>query len=153
MKHESIKIGEITLDIAAGSCGLNSSGDTATIAIIIGSNTIDAIHKTLASGDTIVKYDMNGEEEWRKDNLVYTGKMNLRSDFPIGIEQKQTGIDEEDNPTYSNVEVMGSVVIVEYRTPNLQDEVKELQEQNRLRNAQIAYLSMMSGIEMEVDHE
>lgn len=153
MKHESIKIGETILDIANGSCGLDRAGDTATVAIITSSHTIDSIHAALASSRTIVKYDMNGEEEWRKDNLIYTGKMNLRSDFPIGIEQRQTGIDDEENPTYSNVEVMGSVVIVEYRTPTLQDEIKKLEEQNKVLNAQVAYLSMMSGFEMEVGHE
>ncbi len=30
-----------------------------------------------------------------------------------------------------------------------EDEIKELQEQNKVLNAQIAYLSVMSGIEME----
>lgn len=149
MKHESIKIGNTILDIANGSCGLDRAGETATVAIITSSHTIDSIHAALASSGTIVKYDMNGEEEWRKDNLIYTGKIDLRTDFPIGIEQRQTGIDEEEKPTYSNVEVMGSVVIVEYRTPTLQDEVKELQEQNKALNARVAYLSMLSDIDIE----
>lgn len=149
MKHEGIKVGETIFDIANGSCGLDRAGETATVAIIIGSNTIDDIHKVLASGGAIVKYDMNGEEQWRKNNLVYTGKMGLRSDFPVGIEQRQTGVDEDGKPTYSNVEVMDAVVIVEYRTPTLQDEVQELQEQNRVLNAQVAYLSMMSEIDIE----
>lgn len=148
MKLESIKIGETSLNIAAGSCGLDCAEDRATVAIIISSFTIDDIHRTLASGGAIIKYDMNGEEEWRKDNLVYTGKMDLRSNFPVGIEQRQTGVDEEENPIYSNVEVMDDVVIVEYRMPTLQDEVKDLQGQNKLLNAQVAYLSMMSGIEI-----
>ena len=148
MKHESIKIGNTILDIANGSCGLDRAGETATVAIITSLHTIDSIHAALASSGTIVKYDMNGEEEWRKDNLIYTGKMNLRTDFPIGIEQKQTGVDDDGEPTYSNVEVKDSVVIVEYRTPTLQDEVKVLQKQNKVLNAQVAYLSMMSGIEV-----
>jgi len=148
MKHESIKIGETSLNIANGSCGLDNTEDRATVAIIISSITIDDIHKALASGGTIIKYDLNGEEEWRKDNLIYTGKMDLRSDFPVGIEQRQTGVDEEENPIYSNVKVMDDVVIVEYRTPTLHDEIKDLQGQNKVLNAQVSYLSMMSGIEI-----
>ena len=153
MKHESIKVGDTILDIANGSCGLDRAGETATVAIIIGSNTIDDIHKALASSNTVIKYDMNDVKQWQKDNLFYTGKMDLRSDFPVGIEQRQTGVDDEGNPTYSNLEVMDDVVIVEYRTPSIQDEVKQLQEQNKVLNAQVAYLSMMSGFEMEVGHE
>ncbi len=114
---------------------------------------IDDIHKALVSSNTVIKYDMNGVEEWRKNNLIYTGKMDLRSDFPVGIEQRQTGVDEEEKPIYDNVEVMDDVVIVEYRTPSIQDEVKQLQEQNKVLNAQVAYLSMMSGFEIEVGHE
>jgi hypothetical protein len=149
MEHEKIKIGETTLDIANGSCGLDRAGNTATVAIIIGSTTIDDIHKALTSSSVITKYDRDGAEEWRKDNLIYTGKMNLRSDFPVGIEQRQTGVDEEGKPIYSNVEVMGDVVIVKYQTPTMQDEVKELKEQNKVLNAQITYLSMMSGVDVE----
>lgn len=148
MKYETIKIGETTLDIAAGSCGLDRVGDTATVAILIKSNTIDDIHKALTSGSVITKYDMNGVEEWRKDNLVYTGRMALRSNFPVGIEQKQIGV-EDGKPIYSNVEIMDSVVIVEYRTPTIQDEVQAQKAQIVSLNAQVAYLSMMSGIEVE----
>ncbi len=144
MKHESIKVGDTILDIANGSCGLDRVGETATVAIIIGSNTIDGIHKALTSSNTIIKFDREGKEEWRKDNLVYTGKMTFNAAFPIGIEQTKTGVNEE---------VLDAVVIVEYRTPTIQDEVKELQEQNKVLNAQVVYLSMMSGIEMEVGHE
>lgn len=148
MKHESIKIGETILDIAAGSCSLDRVGDTATVAIITGSNTIDSIHAVLASGGTIVKYDRDGVEEWKKDNLIYTGLIRPQSDFPVGIEQKQTGVDKEGNPTYSNEEVLGSVLVVEYRLPTTQDELNRQSKQIVSLNAQVAYLSMMSGIEI-----
>ncbi|WP_312448479.1 hypothetical protein [Lacrimispora sp.] len=148
MNHEKIKISDTTLDIAAGSCGLDRPGDTATVAIIIGSHTINDIHKALTSSGIIIKYDMNGVEEWRKDNLVYTGKMTLRSDFPVGIEQRQTGV-EDGKPIYSNVEVLDAVVIVEYRLPTMQDEMNRQSKQIVGLNAQVAYLSMMSGIDVE----
>ena len=153
MKYEKIKVGETTYDIANGSCGLDRAGDTATVAIITGSTTIDSIHAVLSSGGIIVKYDRDGAEEWKKDNLIYTGVIKPQSDFPIGIEQKQTGVDEEGEPTYSNIEVLGDVLVVEYRLPTLQDEINRQNKQILSLNAQVAYLSMMSGIEMEVGNE
>lgn len=149
MKHESIKIGETTLDIAAGSCGLDRAGDTATVAIITGSNTIDSIHAVLASGGIIIKYDRDGVEEWKKDNLVYTGVIRPQPDFPIGIEQKQIGTDDDGKPVYGNVEVMGPVLVVEYRLPTMQDEINRQSKQIISLNARVAYLSMMNGIDVE----
>ncbi|WP_313152056.1 hypothetical protein [Lacrimispora sp.] len=148
MNNEKIKIGETTLDVAAGSCSLDRIGnDTATVAIIIGSNTIDNILAALASGGTIVKYDRDGTEEWKKDNLIFTGVIKPQSEFPVGIEEKQIGTD--DKPVYSIVEVMGSVLVVEYRLPTMQDEINRQSKQIVGLNAQVAYLSMMSGIDIE----
>lgn len=148
MNHEKIKVGETTYDIANGSCSLNTSdGGPASVAIIIGSNTIDSIHKNLSENTTITKYASDDAEEWQKTNLVYTGKMTLKSDFPVGIEQTQTGTDADGNPVYSNVEATDSVVIVEYRTPTTTDRINDLEEQNTELTAQVAYLQMMSDIE------
>ncbi|MFV0323575.1 MAG: hypothetical protein ACK5LF_04230 [Bacteroides xylanisolvens] len=124
-------------------------GDTATVAIITGTHTIDSIHAALASGGTIVKYDMNDEEEWKKDNLIYTGVIKPQSEFPIGIDQKQIGTDKDGKPVYGNVEVMGPVLVVEYRLPTMQDEINRQSKQIISLNAQVAYLSMMNGIDVE----
>jgi hypothetical protein len=153
MRKEGIKVGNTTYSIANGSCSLNDlSGYTAKVAIIIGSNDIKDVHKNLIENSTIIKYDVDGVEQWTQNNLVYTGQMSLNSSFPIGIEQVQEK-DEEGNPKYINKEIMGEVVIVEYRTPRLQDEVKSQREQIIGLNAQVAYLQMISGVETEVVHE
>lgn len=151
MKNERVKIGNITYSIANGSCSLNDlSGYTAKVAIIIGSNDLQEMHKNLTENTTVIKYDVDGVEQWTQNNLIYTGQMSLNSSFPIGIEQVQEK-DEEGNPKYINKEIMGEVVIVEYRTPALQDKVKSQKEQITGLNAQVAYLQMLSGV--EVDHE
>jgi hypothetical protein len=153
MKNESIKVGDTTYSIANGSCSLNDlSGYTTKVAIIIGSNDLQEMHKNLSQNSTVIKYDMDGVEQWTQNSLIYTGQMSLNSSFPIGIEQVQEK-DEVGNPKYINKEVMGEVVIVEYRTPSLQDEVKSQREQITGLNAQVAYLQMISGVEMEVSHE
>lgn len=48
---------------------------------------------------------------------------------------------------------MGKVVIVEYKTPNIQDELKSQKKQITSLNAQLSYLQMISGVETEVNHE
>lgn len=64
MKHESVKIGNTAYDIANDSCSLdNLSGETATVAIIIGSNTVESIHKNLLENNMITKYSVDGVEE------------------------------------------------------------------------------------------
>jgi hypothetical protein len=78
--------------------------------------------------------------------------MSLNFSFPSGIEQVQEE-DDEGNPMYINKEIMGEVVIAEFRTPSLHDEVKSQMEQITGLNAQVAYLRMILGIEMEVGHE
>ncbi len=147
MNYETIKVGEATYNIANGSCSLHlSDGGVATVAIIIGSNIINDIHKNLSENSTITKYTADGAEEWQRSDLVYTGRINLRSDFPVRIEQKQTGTDDEGNPVYSNVEALEDVVIVEYRTPNIQDKIQSQAEEIKSLRATVDTL-ILSGLE------
>lgn len=151
MNNETIKVGEVTYNIANGSCSLHlSDGEVATVAIIIGSNIINDIHKNLSENSTITKYTADGVEEWQRGDLIYTGKMALKSDFPVRIEQKQTGTDDEGNPVFSNVEATADAVIVEYRTPNIQDKIQTQEKQISGLTAQVAYLQMMNGLTEEV---
>lgn len=64
---------------------------------------------------------------------------------------QETG--EEGNTTYINKKVMGSVAIIDYRTPSLQDGVNAQEKQIVNLNAQVAYLSMMPDTKTEVSHE
>ncbi len=75
----------------------------------------------------MTKYSMEGVEEWKRDNLVYTGQSTFAPFFPVGIEQIQES-DENGSTVSINKEVMDVVVIVEYRTPSLED-VKYQKEQ------------------------
>ena len=153
MNNESIKVGSTTYKITNGSCSLNNLNEqTAKVAIIIGTNKIEDIYKTLTENSTVEKYDVDGIEEWTQDNLVFTGHPIFNPSFPIGIEQVEE-TDEEGKPKYINKEIMDAVLIAEYRTPSLQDEVKAQAQEIKGLNAQVAYLQMLSGIETEVSHE
>ncbi|MBE5991885.1 MAG: hypothetical protein E7247_05750 [Paenibacillaceae bacterium] len=147
MNNETIKVGEVTYNIANGSCSLHlSDGGVATVAIIIGSNIINDIHKNLSENSTITKYTADGVEEWQRSDLIYTGEIKLKNDFPVRIEQKQTGTDDEGKPIYSNVEAMEDVVIVEYRTPNIQDKIQSQAEEIKSLRATVDTL-ILSGLE------
>lgn len=147
MNYETIKVGGVTYNIANGSCSLYlSDGGVATVAIIIGSNIINNIHKNLSENSTITKYTADGAEEWQRGDLVYTGEVKLKNDFPVRIEQKQTGTDNEGNPVYSNVEALEDVVIVEFRMPNIQDKVREQAEEIKSLRATVDTL-ILSGLE------
>lgn len=147
MNYETIKVGGVTYNIANGSCSLHlSDGGVATVAIIIGSNIINNIHKNLSENSTITKYTADGAEEWQRGDLVYTGKVKLKNDFPVRIEQKQTGTDNQGNPVYSNVEALEDVVIVEFRMPNIQDKVREQAEEIKSLRATVDTL-ILSGLE------
>ena len=151
MNQETIKVGETTYNIANGSCSLHlSDGGVASVAIIIGSNIINDIHKNLSANGTISKYSVDGMEECQRGDLVYTGGVKLKNDFPVGIEQTQTGTDAVGNPVYSNVEALADVAIVEYRTPNIQDEIQSQTEEINGLTAQVAYLQMINEITEEV---
>lgn len=147
MNNEKIKVGEATYDIANGSCSLHlSNGETATVAIIIESNIINDIHKNLSENSIITKYTADGVEEWQRGDLVYTGEVKLKNDFPVRIEQKQTGTNDEGNPVFSNVEALADVVIVEYRTPNIQDKIQSQAEEIKSLKATVDTL-ILSGLE------
>lgn len=147
MKNESIKVGNTTYEIANGYCNLNElSGYTAKVAIIIGTNRIEDIHKTLSENTTVIKYDVDGVEEWTRDNLVYTGVPSFNFSFPLGPEQVQTGTDEKGNPIYEYRDIRDTVLIAEYRTPSLQDEVIAQNKQVTSLNAQLSLISAVTGV-------
>ncbi len=139
MKNESIKVGDKIYSIANGSCSLNDrSGYNATVAIIIGQNSIEDIHRNLSENPTIIKFSADGVEEWKSSGLIYTGKMRIDSEFPVRI----------DAVTCS--EVMDAVVIVEYRTPTMQDEIMAQRAQMTGLNGNISHLSKITGVGMEM---
>ena len=97
----------------------------------------------------LVIYDLTGHI-W---NIIYgadivpRGLICMWVDIPDGAQLVHIDVTDPKNPkavfTYLPESDIGQ----------LQDQVKKLREKNELLIAQIAYLSMMSGIEMEVAHE
>ena len=88
--------------------------------------------------------DDAGEPILTRSDLVYAGRLTKDDNYIIGTETVQTGTDPESNdPITETRDVIGTVMIAEFRAPDLRDKVTELE-------AQVAYMAMMSNIEMEV---
>lgn len=97
----------------------------------------------------LVIYDLTG----RIWNIIYgeetvpQGLTSMWVDIPEGAQLERIDLKNPDEP-----KVIFSY-LPESDIGKLQKEVKDLQVQNESLNAQIAYLSMMSGVETEVNHE
>lgn len=117
MKYETFKVGETTFNIAKGSCQF--TGQSGTVAIVVGTNSIDTIHNVLSRGTKFEKFDESGNFEWSRTDLVYSGKLSRIPNYPIGIDEVSPGV---------NVEVLDSVVIVEYKKPDVNDSIIKLSD-------------------------
>ena len=78
----------------------------------------------------------------RRD-LVYAGRMTRQSDYVIGTEKEETGVDEDGNPIYTHKDVTGTVMIAEFRLPDLREAYKSLEEE--MTNAQMAIVELYEG--------
>lgn len=78
-----------------------------------------------------------------RSDLVYAGRLAKDSGYVIGMEQVQTGSDSDGNPVYDTQNRIGTVLIAQFRTPDLREKCAQLE-------AQLQYVAMMTGTEMEV---
>lgn len=117
LKYETIKVGETTFNIAKGSCQF--SAQTGTVAIVIGTNSIDFIHNVLSRGPRFTKYAEDGTFEWSRGDLMYSRKMNRVPNYPVGIDEVTPGV---------TVEVLADVLFVEYKKPDINDNITALRE-------------------------
>ena len=102
------------------------------------------IEEDVKATKAITVVDDAGEPILTRSDLVYAGRLTKDDNYVVGTEQVQTGTDpESSDPITETRDVIGTVMIAEFRAPDLRDKVTELE-------AQVAYMAMMSNIEMEV---
>ena len=126
---ESIKFGNTAYELVAN--GYRIADDGGKIIFKPGSAVFDAVEAELRSMQAITMLDSAGEPSLTRSDLVYSGRLAKDDNYVIGID------------TGTGADIMGPVMIAEFRVPDLSDKVAELE-------AKIEYMSMMSGIEMEV---
>ncbi len=110
------------------------------MAVLIGDRTIDDIHNVLLASNKITKYDEAGNEEWNSDDLTYARTFDIYESFPMHIDE---------DPKLGSFEVMGRVIKVKYEVPSTERQLELFRMRNMNLEAKYAYLTMMSGIDVE----
>lgn len=77
-----------------------------------------------------------------RSDLIYAGRITLDDRHIIRAELVQAGLDDA-GVIYETNDITGPVMIAEFRTPDLREQVAALE-------AQLAYVAMMSNVDMEV---
>lgn len=106
---EKIKFGDQVFDLVPDGINLVDSGGT--ISFQKGRLTFDEIEAILKSGGSITQIGLSSEADWKRSDLVYSGRLTKQSDYVIGL--------EEDGVT----EIKADVMIAYFRTPDLTEVV------------------------------
>lgn len=120
---EKIQFGELIYDLVAGGVDLNDEGGKITFQR--GSESFDDIEHNLQNNGVIRQINTSGNIDWSITNLVFDGIITQNPNYEMSDGTKVT------------------VLIAKFRLPDTREKVKDL-------TASVAYLSMMSGIDLEV---
>lgn len=139
---EKVKINEKLYDLVTNGVQLEVQGGK--VIFQPGAAAFAEVEADAKATKSITVVDDVGEPILTRSDLVYAGRLTKDSNYVIGTEQIQTGTDPETNePIMETRDVVGTVMIVEFQAPGLREELEATK-------AQLAYVAMMSGIEMEV---
>lgn len=138
---ETIKINENSYELVAGGYQLRETGGR--IIFKPGNADFATIKADCQVAKSIEVLDDAGKVFISRTDLVYAGRLQEDENYIIGTEQVQTGTDESGNPIYDTQDVSGTVMIADFREPDLREKCAELE-------AQTNYLAMMTGVDMEV---
>lgn len=138
---ESIKINGKQYTLVAD--GYQLREDEGHVIFRPGDVSFEEVEADLRAARSVMVLDDAGEPLVSRSDLVYAGRLTKDSDYVIGTEQVETGVDEDGNPVYDVQTVTGTVMIAEFRQPDLREKYSALE-------AQMAYLAMMADIDMEV---
>lgn len=128
---EKIKFGDQIFELVAAGVKLGESGGTITFQK--GDATFDEIETLLKSGGSITQIGLSGEADWKRSDLVYTGRLTKQSDYAIGLEGDGiTG-------------VKADVMIAYFRTPDLTEVVAAQAEKVEAQASEIESLKETVG--------
>lgn len=139
---EKVKINEKLYDLVTNGVQLEAQGGK--VIFQPGTAAFAEVEADAKATKSITVVDDAGEPILTRSDLVYAGRLTKDSNYVIGTKQIQIGTDPETNePIMETRDVVGTVMIVEFQAPGLREELEATK-------AQLAYVAMMSGIEMEV---
>lgn len=137
---ETIKINGTQFELVPNGCQLTADGGQ--VIFLPGSTSFDAAEALLAGAKSLVVLDSSGEPLLSRTDLVYAGQLAKNSSYVVGTEQVQAGTDDGGNIIYETRDKTGAVLIAQFRAPDLREKYAQLE-------AQMAYLAMMTDVEME----
>lgn len=138
---EKIKINEKLYDLVVNGLQLGDQGGK--VIFQPGAASFEAVKADIKATKDITVLDDAGEPILTRSDLVYAGRLAEDDNYIIGAEQVQTGTDPESNdPITETRDVIGTVMIAEFRVPDLREELAATK-------AQLAYVAMMSNVDLE----
>lgn len=138
---ETIVINAKSYTLAADGYRLGSDGGR--VIFQPGEASFEEVEADLIAGGAIKVLDDSGAPLSSRSDLVYAGRLTRDTNYIIGTEQVQTGTDDEGSAVYETQDKIGTVMIAEFRQPDVRERCDALE-------AQLQYVAMMTGTDMEV---
>lgn len=126
---ESIKFGNKNYELVAN--GYQVGGNGGKIILRPGTANFSDVEADLKTMQSIIILDSAGDPMLTRSDLVYAGKLSKDDNYVIGADPEQ------------GTDITGTVMIAEFWVPDVREKVTELE-------AKLAYVTMMTGIDMEV---
>ena len=104
---EKIKFNDSLFELVANGYQLQQDGGR--IVFQPGEATFEEAETTVSAATSIMLLDDAGEPLASRSDLVYAGRMTRQSDYVIGTEKEETGVDEDGNQIYTYKDVTGTV--------------------------------------------
>ena len=140
-KMEKIKINEKLYDLLVNGVQLTDQGGR--VIFQPAAATFAEVEADVKATKAITVLDDAGEPILTRSDLVYAGRLTKDDNYVVGTEPVQTGTNpESSDPIIETRDVIGTVMIAEFRTPDLREELAATK-------AQLAYVAMMGGIGLE----
>ena len=138
---EKIKINEKLYDLVVSGVQLTDQGGR--VIFQPAAATFAEVEAAVKATKAITVLDDAGEPILTRSDLVYAGRLTKDDNYVVGTEPVQTGTNpESSDPIIETRDVIGTVMIAEFRTPDLREELAATK-------AQLAYVAMMGGIGLE----
>lgn len=125
---ESIKIGTKTYQLVAN--GYQLGERNGRVIFLPGEDSFDIIEKEMKSAVGIQLIDGLGEVIESRTDLIYAGKLSKDARYVVNVLE-------------SGEEIVETVMVAEFREPDMRERVNEIQ-------AQLDYVAMMTDVQLEV---
>ena len=138
---EKIKFLNKTYELVANGYQLQQDGGR--IIFQPGEQTFEEIEAAVSTATSIVILEETGEPLISRTDLVYAGRLAKQKGYVIRTEKEETGTDEDGNPVYAYKNVIGTVMLADFRLPDLREAYKSLEEE--VTNTQLAIVELYEG--------